>query len=392
MHATRAADSISPDKGSSLLLLTSSFPASDEDGRAAAGFFVRDFAQLLGQTCKLNIVTQHTGKGEHEIREKDYTVHRFYWAGADRPLSTLKLPGDLLPVLSVMLRGIAATIRASRHNDSQHVVAMWALPCGLWALINRLINRTPYTVWCLGSDIWNYRNSILVRPLLSCILKNAERVFADGYQLMDEVNRIADVGCTYLPSSRNFSFPDRSERLAPKELRHYLFVGRYHLHKGPDVLLESIRQLPEKLREGTHFHFYGGGPMQQQLQTFKDRHGLSQHVTIGGFIGEEKLVQVLAATDVVIIPSREDTISLMLSAALQANKPLITTDVGDMGYVMNKHGAGLCVKSEDTASLAKAIETDYLGEVDHGPGRAALLDTLDLALSVRGVLGPQQTV
>ena len=75
-----------------------------------------------------------------------------------------------------------------------------------------------------------------------------------------------------------------------------------------------------------------------------------------GRLADAELYALYAACDCVVIPSRSESIPIVLSEALQAGKPLIVTDVGDMGSIVREHHLGEVVPSEDPPSLARAMQ------------------------------------
>lgn len=366
-----------------LLILTSSYPSDNSDGRAAAGFFVKDFIKEISKSTHVTVITQNTGTGKDIIQEGQYSVVRFPWLGKNRPLSTLRLLRDILPILSVMISGITSSIKYIKSSKTDYIIAMWAIPCGIWALVIKLLFNTPYTVWCLGSDVWNYQNSYFSRAVLRLVLRHAQSVYADGFELRDTIKSIAGIDCTYLPSSRHLKEPSQHIKLKPDGVRHYLFVGRYHPNKGPDVLINAIHLLPEDIRSKIHCHMFGGGPLMNDLKQLIQKFHLDETITLGDFIGEQELTTVLDAIDVVVIPSRKDTISLMVSAALQMNKAIIATDVGDMGYVLKKYQAGITVPAESAKAFASAIKQELLSDDELIEGRSNLLQLLDLSNAAR---------
>jgi glycosyltransferase involved in cell wall biosynthesis len=369
-----------------LLVLTSSYPSNATDGRAAAGFFVRDFINTLSESSEVTVLTQQTDNGSTEIEMDNYSIVRFPWPGKDRPLSTLRFPGDLIPIICIMVSGFIASIRQIRKKKITHVVALWAIPSGIWALAAKGLLGVPYSIWCLGSDIWSYQNSPAMRLVLKIVLRNADKVYADGFQLSDAVEEISKVNCQYLPSSRNFTVPDSKRKLAPENVRHYLFVGRYHHNKGPDILVEAINLIAEEIRCRVHFHFFGGGDLEQEMRDAIEKNDLANTITLGGFIGESMLTEMLFATDVIVIPSRIDTISLMVSAALQMEKVIIATDVGDMGHVLEKYNAGYVVPSESAKALAMAIQKDISTPYVFSPERSSLKELLNISNSAATML------
>ena len=91
-----------------ILLLTSSYPMSENDAKAAAGLFVKDFAHELSKKMNVSVITQMTVQqriNRSILFDSGIEVIRFSWAGVNRPLSTLRFPKDLPLILSVILNG-----------------------------------------------------------------------------------------------------------------------------------------------------------------------------------------------------------------------------------------------------------------------------------------------
>jgi glycosyltransferase involved in cell wall biosynthesis len=78
-------------------------------------------------------------------------------------------------------------------------------------------------------------------------------------------------------------------------------------------------------------------------------------VTIGGYADDATAVSYLSACDCVVIPSRMESIPVILSDALQMGKPLIVSDVGDMGELLRRIPAGIVVSPNDSKALCRAM-------------------------------------
>jgi len=49
---------------------------------------------------------------------------------------------------------------------------------------------------------------------------------------------------------------------------NFLYVGRYHKHKGTDILIDAISLIPRDSLAGMKFHIFGGGSLEK---TIKDK-------------------------------------------------------------------------------------------------------------------------
>ena len=66
-------------------------------------------------------------------------------------------------------------------------------------------------------------------------------------------------------------------------------------------------------------------------------------------------VHLFRHADCIVIPSISESIPLVLSEGVNANKPLIVTNVGDMGYLAEKYKLGYVVEKENYNDLAEAL-------------------------------------
>jgi len=365
-----------------ILLITSSYPASEKDPRAAAGVFVKDFAETLAERADVTVLTQQAGDSPLTARESDVQVIRFLWAGKGRPLSTLRIPRDIALISSVMFQGCCASFKLAQTFRPDCILACWAIPSGLWALCLKWLYGIPYSVWCLGSDIWDYGKNPFTKRLLRVILREASHLYADGYQLAEDVRFVSGNPCAFLPSARRLPNPTAIKADIRQNRRNYLFIGRYHPNKGPDILLEAVAKLKPEIREKVHFHFFGGGPLREKLESLIAERDISDIVTLKGYIDAQGAADYLKACDALIIPSRIESVPVVLSDALQSKTPLIASDVGDMGFLLRKYRAGIAVPPESPDQLAEVITHHILHGDNFDSGRKELLEIFDLSKSV----------
>lgn len=345
-----------------LCLVTSSYPLNPRDAQAAAGFFVRDFAiELYKAGHNIYILTQQK-EGPVEDAE-GLKVIRYKWAKEERPLSRLKPfnPKDVLSrILPLIKNGEQALLDLIREEKIDFCLAMWAIPAGYLAYLCHKKLKTPYAVYALGSDIWDYGKNPLFLPLLKNILDNAQSLFADGQKLARDVEKISKNKCRFLASSRTLPKPEEEISL-DKNKTHFLFIGRYHKNKGPDTLIEAVKLLPRDLLEKTHFHLFGGGGLENSLMDKIKKYDLENAVSLGDFIDARKASGYLSACACLIIPSRIESIPVILSDGLQAGIPLIVSDTGDMGNLVREHAAGKVIRPQDPKGLKDAI-AEFLRE------------------------------
>jgi glycosyltransferase involved in cell wall biosynthesis len=131
------------------------------------------------------------------------------------------------------------------------------------------------------------------------------------------------------------------------------FVGRLEAHKGVDVLIAAIAQLPDAILD-----IFGAGPERAALEQLIDARGLRDRVSIRGFVGDE-LPEVYRGFDVVVVPSLTtpswvEQFGRVAIEAMASGVAVIASDSGSLPEVLGD--AGVLVPPGDVDALAKALE------------------------------------
>ncbi len=336
-----------------IVLITTSFPRTTA-GSESAGSFVEDFSAALGKRCQLSVIAP--GVSDDTEAGEGFTIHR-YWT-PERPLSQLKLwsPSDALQILKVMRHGGAVTAKVVRSERPDFIFALWALPSGYWARQAARGTGIPYGAWCLGSDIWSLGRVPVVRGVLRVVLQQARQVFADGYELGNEVNRLADVDCKFLPSSRTLPLRSLSDPRSAPPYR-LLFIGRWHPNKGTDILLDALALLDASdwalIKD---MRIYGGGPLEEDVrQSTASLQAAGRPVQAFGYIDKADAAQALQESDWLLIPSRIESIPVVFSDAMQSRRPIISMPVGDLPRLITQFGVGVLAAEVTAVGFAAAI-------------------------------------
>jgi len=131
-----------------------------------------------------------------------------------------------------------------------------------------------------------------------------------------------------------------------------LFFGRIHAYKGLDVLIRSIPEVASSCADirviiaGTGDDLEGYRKLIRAPQFFdiRDR-----------FISDEETAQLFTDADMVVLPYIEASQSGVLAIANSFAKPVIVSDVGELGRSVEHDRTGLVVPARDEKALAAAI-------------------------------------
>ncbi|MFZ1110707.1 MAG: glycosyltransferase [Rhodomicrobium sp.] len=359
-----------------IALFTTSFP-SDNETAINAGACVKDFAEALTDLGhEVEVLTPRKKGARHDFRHA--RTNWFWWLGDDESLTHIrKTPLGLLKLFSVIVFGSAAAVRLLRRFQPDHVLCFWVFPGGLWARFAQLWVPAPYSVWALGSDIWVLGKLPVFPKILRWIGHRANHRYADGVMLGEQFQSIAGSSVEFLATSRVLAPPPGVE---VGEGGYYLFLGRYHQNKGADLLVEAAGRARDRLPEDFRLKLHGFGPLEDMLRSRVRQLGLDRLVSIGGPVKASDVGLLLRRSRGLIIPSRIESIPLILSDGLQMQLPLLVTDVGDMGTLVRRYSAGLVCRPEADDIAEKLLTlTAWTGPSDC----TVLRDLLDIRESAK---------
>jgi glycosyltransferase involved in cell wall biosynthesis len=131
-----------------------------------------------------------------------------------------------------------------------------------------------------------------------------------------------------------------------------LYVGRLVEQKSVDVLLDALARVPPTARPRAWIA--GDGPLRADLEAQAARLGLASDVT---FLGMQRDAQsLMAQSDFVVVPSRDEGLSNVLLEAMAAERPVIASRAGGNAELVSDGDNGLLFDVGDTATLARCIE------------------------------------
>ena len=135
----------------------------------------------------------------------------------------------------------------------------------------------------------------------------------------------------------------------------FLIVAHARLapQKGLDVLIDALPEAIAISSRPVRAVIAGEGPDRAVLEDTIRRRDLSKSVTLLGFRSD--IADLLAAADVIVLPSNWEGLSISLLEALASGRPVITTRIGSNVEVTSDGRAALLVERDDPEALAQAI-------------------------------------
>jgi len=132
----------------------------------------------------------------------------------------------------------------------------------------------------------------------------------------------------------------------------FLAVGRLVYEKGHEILVEAMSTVT-KSDSHAIAGICGAGPLHDQLQAQIEKLNLQDKVKL---LGQwDKIPELLAASDVFVLPSRWEGLPMALLEGMMAGLPIIATRVEGVDEVVHPGEHGVLVPLESPAELAQAI-------------------------------------
>jgi glycosyltransferase involved in cell wall biosynthesis len=135
-------------------------------------------------------------------------------------------------------------------------------------------------------------------------------------------------------------------------------IGRLSRNKGHDLAIAAASVLVAKGRnitlEVAGAAFAGYEAVEQDLRESVVALGLGDRVTFTGFCSD--VWSLLGRTDIVLAPSRTDSLPLVVIEAMLAGRPIVAADVGGMRELISHGRSGLLVAREDVGALVSSVE------------------------------------
>jgi len=131
-----------------------------------------------------------------------------------------------------------------------------------------------------------------------------------------------------------------------------LSMSRLASDKGQEYLIEAAAMLPQT---GRRFQVViaGEGPERERLERLAHDRGVTQRVRFLGF--RQDVGDLLAASDMVVLPSLREGLSIALLEAMAAGKPIIATSIGSQREVAAHADLARLVPPADARALSEAI-------------------------------------
>jgi len=132
-------------------------------------------------------------------------------------------------------------------------------------------------------------------------------------------------------------------------------VGRLCEQKGQLLLLESMKALKDG-GINCHLVLAGDGPMRSEVESRILDYGLTEQVTITGWISSAQVKQILIDSRGLVLPSFAEGLPVVIMEALALYRPVITTYVAGIPELVKNDKNGWLIPAGDVDALTSAMK------------------------------------
>lgn len=256
------------------------------------------------------------------------------------------------PVSPACARRLATAFRRHRvalAHSHEFTMAMY----GAWAARAAAI---PHVITMHGGRY--YADRLRRRLALRAAIAVSARTIAVSARVASALSRdvwMALSRFTTIPNGVRFARIESSTVRGELSLRPadrlLVSVGNLYPVKGHEHLIDALALLRAR-HPAVHLALCGRGDRADALRARAAERGVSGRVHLLGL--RPDVAAILSAADVFVLPSLSEGMPLALLEAMWAGRPIVASDVGDIGMAL-ADGAGLLVEPGNPPALAEAI-------------------------------------
>lgn len=324
---------------------------------------VYDLAQKLGsEGNEVHVVTCWEEGTKEDEKDKNVYVHRIhtYNINTNNFIDWVLQLNFTLIERSIRLINGTGTFDVIHAHDWIVAFASRALKYGYFIPMVVTIHATEHgRNWGIHNDIQRYINSVEW-----WVTYEAWKVIVNSEYMKNEVINIFHLPqdkIEIIPNgvdldkfdgyARDYGF--RRNYAADNE-KIVFFVGRLVNEKGVHILIDSIPKILAHYND-VKFIIAGKGPQFDYLRGRVMEMNISHKVYFTGYISDENLLKLYKCADIAVFPSLYEPFGIVALEGMVANIPVVVSDTGGLGEIVNHGVDGMKCYTGNADSLADSI-------------------------------------
>jgi glycosyltransferase involved in cell wall biosynthesis len=261
---------------------------------------------------------------------------------------------------------LALPFRIGRYARRSDVVLCAGWDATLWGRLGALVARRPSAItehtpgreYQLSSTGASRTRAIALHNRLLDRFTYATVVVGQWQRRLLEEEGVRGDSIVHIPNAvpvaelrrRAEAGPGRGSLGVPEEALVLIEVARFAPQKGQAALLRIVSGLRQSHAD-VRVLFVGDGETLEEVRREAERLGADWASFLGG---RRDVPELLGLADVSVLPSTGEGLPMSLIEAIAIGTPVVGTDVGDVRWLIETTGAGVCVEAGDEGAFAEA--------------------------------------
>ena len=294
------------------------------------------------------------------------------------PEMALYLASNLFPVL-----------REARNWRPDVIHAHFAVPTGPLALAAKMFTGIPYVLTAHLGDVPGgvpEQTDHLFRflgPFVSPVWRGARRVTAVSRFVAGLANKAYGVAPIVIPNGVRQIAHNEMRVHSPRRI---VMAGRLSIQKNPLLAMEALALIKEM---DWSLDVVGDGPLKSDMRALAEELGIGERVTQHGWISSDRVAQLMAEADILLMPSLHEGLPMVAIEALQHGLAIVGSRIAGMRDIVEEGVNGFLCELSPAAFAQKLREVLADGEMLEKMRRASheLAGEFDLEKTVTAYEG-----
>jgi len=331
-----------------ILVLNYEFPPVGGGGGRAAEDICRGLARM-GHDVR---VQTSLVKGLPRLELRDgYEIYRS-WA-MRRRADRCSVPEMFAWVVTNFLPSLRHAV--TWKPDLIHV--HFAVPTGAVGLIVSLLTGVPYV---LSTQLGDVPGGVpeqtdhlfkILKPFTGPIWRRAAAVTVPAEHIRELAVQAYHVPVETVPNSVDLN-QVRQSPSRPGPLRRLIFAGRFNPQKNLIFLTDLLKRIADL---DWRLDMCGDGPMMEEVKAAITSGGLDARVKLRGWVAPEEVEQLMAESDVLVLPSLSEGMPVVGLRALAAGLAIAGSRVGGITDLVEDRVNGVLFPPDDLDAAEEAL-------------------------------------
>ena len=254
------------------------------------------------------------------------------------------------------------------------ILSSWSYPDSCAIAVMAKSWDIPLVSICQGSDVHMYMAFPLRSQVIKANLIHANTIIPRSHKLGDILLNSGFYPSQIVPvyNGVDTSIFCLSDKVGAKaglglepDAAHLLYVGNFFTVKNPSLLVRSLALVQESFPgKKVRLLMIGEGYLEDSLKSLVEELELVDSVSFHGRKGPAGVAKFMQASDLLCIPSFNEGLPNVLLESLSCGLPVVSTDVGGIGEVLNDPVCGSLVPSHEPVDYAASVTRRLQMEVD----------------------------